>query len=369
MLRFGAPFLLVVLTRQTAAVSVGGGLLHLRGGGATSVFGHKVPDTDAICAAIAYSWELNERGTEAAAYRLGELNRETEYVLKTFGIEEPPLLGPLEEGASVALVDTNNPKELPDDLDCAAVHSIVDHHKMCGLKTDGVLEVDIRPLCSTGSILYARAKALGLTPPPHIAGLLLSCILSDSLEFRSPTTTPLDRELAEELASLAGVDMHAHAVAMLEAKAEIGHLSPEQVVMMDSKTYEVGGKQLRVSVLETTAPHMALRQKEALRTAMASLAKEQGLDDVLLFVVDVLREEATFVSASESGRATVEHAFGCTVGGDGTAVLPGVLSRKKQIMPVLEAAARASRQQEQQPAVEAEATSAAASEPRVAVAA
>lgn len=358
--------LLLALAGHVAAVSIGSGLLRLRGGGggATCVFGHKVPDTDAICAAIAYSWELAERGTPAQPYRLGELNRETEYVLKAFGIEEPPLLGPLEEGASVAVVDTNNPQELPDDLDCATVHSIVDHHKLCGLKTDGVLEVDIRPLCSTGSILYSRAKALGLTPPPHIAGLLLSCILSDSLEFRSPTTTTLDRELAEELASLAGVDMHAHAVAMLEAKAEIGHLSPEQVVMMDSKKYEVGGKQLRVSVLETTAPHMALRQKEALRTAMASLAKEQGLDDVLLFVVDILKEEAVFVSASESGRATVEHAFGCTVGGDGTAVLPGILSRKKQIMPMLEAAARATRQQEQQPV---EATTAASE--RVAVAA
>lgn len=368
-MRFAPILILVALVARVAAVSIGGGALRFRGGdGTTSVFGHKIPDTDAICSAIAYSWELNERGTSAKPYRLGELNRETEYVLKTFGVEEPPLLGPLEEGASVALVDTNNPRELPDDLDCATVHSIVDHHKLCGLNTDGVLEVDIRPLCSAGSILYARAKALGLTPPPQIAGLLLSCILSDSLEFRSPTTTPLDRELAEELASLAGVDMHAHAVAMLEAKAEIGHLSPEQVVMMDSKTYEVGGKQLRVSVLETTAPHMALRQKDALRAAMASLAKKQGLDDVLLFVVDILREEATFVSASDSGRATVEQAYGCTVGADGTAVLPGVLSRKKQIMPALEAAARAATRQQGQPLAAVAESEANASAERLAVA-
>jgi len=304
-----------------------------------SVFGHKVPDTDAICAALVYAWELEERGLPACAYRLGGLNRETQYVLDTLGFEEPPMLESLDAGTPVAVVDTNNPKELPDGIEKAAIHSVVDHHKLCGLTTSAPLEMDVRALCSTGSILYARAKAAGRTPPPGIAGLMLSCILSDSLGFRSPTTTPLDRELAAELAQISGLDMHKHADAMLDAKAEIGHLTPEEVVMMDSKVFEIGGRQLRISVVETTRPQAALQQRQALVDAQRRLAGEQQLDDVLLFVVDVLTEQATFVSSSPTAGRLVERAWECALNNDGLCVLPGVLSRKKQIIPTLEAAA------------------------------
>jgi hypothetical protein len=203
------------------------------------VFGHKIPDTDAICAALVYAWELEQRGIPAQAYRLGELNRETEYVLQSLGLEPPPMLEQLESDAAVAIVDTNNPAELPEGVEKVSIHSIIDHHKMSGLTTKSPLELDVRPLCSTGSILYSRCKAAGRTPTAKIAGLMLSCILSDSLEFRSPTTTAVDKELALELAQIAGIDLHAHAEAMLDAKAEISHLSPEAVVMMDSKVRNV----------------------------------------------------------------------------------------------------------------------------------
>lgn len=307
-----------------------------------SVFGHKIPDTDAICAAICYTWELEQRGVPARAFRLGELNRETEYVLATFGVEAPPLLeGALEEGAPVAVVDTNNPKELPDGIEHAALHSVIDHHKLAGLTSPAVpTEIDIRSLCSTGSILYARAKAAGRTPSPQVAGLLLSCILSDSLEFRSPTTTELDKELAIELAAIAGVDLHAHARAMLDAKAEVGHLSPTELIMMDSKQYEIGGRNLRISVVETTRPEKVLSQRAALQTAMKEVAADQKLDDVLLFVVDVLQEQATFIGATDSAAAIVEQAWGVAVDNQRACVLEKVLSRKKQIVPMLEAGAR-----------------------------
>jgi manganese-dependent inorganic pyrophosphatase len=306
-----------------------------------SVFGHKIPDTDAVCAAIAYVWELEERGISARAYRLGTLNRETEYVLEALGVESPPLLESLDEHGAVAIVDTNNPAELPDGVEKVSIHSIIDHHKLCGLKTNAPLEMDVRSLCSTGSILYARAKAAGRTPPPVVAGLMLSCILSDSLAFRSPTTTALDRELAEELARISGLDMMQHADAMLDAKADIAHLSPEDVVMMDSKVYEIGGRKLRISVVETTRPERALQQRAALVDAQRRLAGEQKLDDVLLFVVDVLNEQATFLASSPTAARLVEQAWDCTLSTNGSCVLPGVLSRKKQIIPTLEASAAA----------------------------
>lgn len=305
-----------------------------------SVFGHKVPDTDTISSAIVYAWELNERKIPATAYRLGELNPETEYVLKALDIPVPPLLNTLDAKSPVAIVDTNNPQELPDGIVKASIHSIVDHHKLSGLTNSEPLEIDMRPLCSATSILYARAKAAGLVPPPKIAGLMLSGLLSDSLEFRSPTTTETDKVYAAELGKLAKLDVHAHAEAMLEAKANVDHLSPSELIMMDTKVFKIGGKNLRVSVLETTKASGPLAKKAKLVEAMKELVNKEKVDDVLFFVVDITKEAATFMSSSPSAASLVEKAWSVKVDKEGLVELPGVLSRKKQIIPKLEAAAK-----------------------------
>lgn len=307
-----------------------------------SVFGHKVPDTDTTISAIAYAWELNARNIPATAYVLGGLNPETEYVLKTLGVDKPAVLtGALEPKTKVAIVDTNNPEELPEGITKASIHSIVDHHKLSGLANADPLEIDMRPLCSAGSILYARAKAHGLTPPKEIAGLMLAGLLSDSLEFRSPTTTATDKVYAEELGKLAGLDVHTFAEGMLDAKAQIGHLSPQELVMMDTKVFTLGKKKVRVSVLETTQPAAPLEKKAEMVEAQKKIIAEEKLDDMILFVVDIIKEAATYVSCSASGSKLVESAWKTKVGSDGTVVLPGVLSRKKQMIPALTAAATA----------------------------
>merc|ERR1711957_986694 len=198
-----------------------------------------------------------------------------------------------------------------------------------------------RPLCSATSILYARAKVAGRKIPKHIAGLMLAGILSDSLEFRSPTTTEPDRVHAAELGKLAGLDVHMFADGMLEAKAQVDHLTPAEIIMMDTKIFNIGGKKLRVSVMETTKPATPLAKQKAIIAAQQELVKKENLSDVLFFVVDILEKSATFVSASPTGTAIVEKAWKRKVEENGMLVLPGVLSRKKQIIPALEAAATA----------------------------
>merc|ERR1712113_644934 len=137
--------------------------------------------------------------------------------------------------------------------------------KLSGLSNAEPLEIDMRPLCSAASILYARAKAFGLTPPKHIAGLMLSGLLSDSLEFRSPTTTETDKVHAAELGKLAGRDVHE------DAKGQVDHLTPSELIMMDTKIFTIGGKKLRVSVMETTKPAAPLAKQQALVKAMQAL--------------------------------------------------------------------------------------------------
>jgi len=303
------------------------------------VFGHKTPDTDTVCSAMVREWDLTQQGIPAQAYRLGELNKETAYVLESLGLEQPPLLEEdLTENCVVAIVDTNNPAELPDNVEKTQIHSIIDHHKMAGLTTAEPLEIDMRVLCSAGSILYARMKTANVTPTKEMSGLMLSCILSDSLEFRSPTTTDTDREYAEELVALSGLDMSSHATAMFTAKADISDLTAAEVVLSDSKVFNVQGRKLRVSVHETTSAQEALKKTADFQAAMVEIKADEGLDDVLFFVVDILQEEATFVGASEEAGQLVAKAFDVTVTPELTALLPGVLSRKKQIMPCLERA-------------------------------
>jgi manganese-dependent inorganic pyrophosphatase len=307
---------------------------------AIKVFGHKNPDTDATCGAIIRAFELQSHGIEAEPFVLGGLNKETEYVLNHFGIETPPLLGPLDESHQVAIVDTNNPAELPDDLAPTMIMSIVDHHKLCGLETEGPIEVDIRPLCSVGSVIYERLTTAGITPPPKIAGLILSCILSDSLEFRSPTTTEDDKKYASQLADICNENISDLANNMFEAKADISHLSPLEIVNMDSKVFTIGTNKLRVSVVETTAPDMALSQETDIIEACAEACSTEGLDDCLMFVVDIINESATALETTPSAAALVTAAWPNATFENGRAVIPNVLSRKKQIIPALESSAQ-----------------------------
>jgi manganese-dependent inorganic pyrophosphatase len=163
---------------------------------------------------------------------------------------------------------------------------------------------------------------------------MLSCILSDTLEFRSPTTTAHDKAVAEKLAKDLGISLNDLATKMFEAKSDVSAFSDAELLRMDSKEYNVAGKELRVSVLETTAPKIVLDRKASLMTSMEGVAKEDGADQVLLFVVDILREEATLLVPNDLVKQLAEASFGCKVTGD-TVVLPGIMSRKKQIIPAL----------------------------------
>jgi manganese-dependent inorganic pyrophosphatase len=170
--------------------------------------------------------------------------------------------------------------------------------------------------------------------PEAIKGAALSCILSDTLAFRSPTTTDHDRMIAEKLASDLGVDIAAYASEMFDAKSDVSAFSDAELLRMDSKEYAVGGTKFRVSVLETTSPKLILDRKDSLMASMDVVAQEDGVDQVLLFVVDILREEATLLVPNELVKNVAAKSFSTAATGD-TVVIPGLMSRKKQIIPNL----------------------------------
>ncbi|NNF72969.1 MAG: manganese-dependent inorganic pyrophosphatase [Rhodobacteraceae bacterium] len=299
----------------------------------TLVFGHKSPDTDSTGSPIIWAWYLNQTGTKAEAVLLGEPNTEAAWLLGKWDLPTPRIIDTVEAGQDVVIVDTNNLAELPGAINDANITAIIDHHKLVGgLETKGPIDITIRPLACTATIMHDLMD--GAEMPDWVKGTMLTCILSDTLEFRSPTTTDHDRAVAEGLAADLGIDIPGYAAEMFAAKSDVSAFSEAELLRMDSKEYEVAGKQFRVSVLETTSPDTVLARKDALMAAMGPVADEDGADQVLLFVVDILKEEATLLVPNDLVKSVAEKSFGASVSGD-TVVLPGIVSRKKQIIPNL----------------------------------
>ncbi len=300
------------------------------------VLGHKAPDTDSTGSPIIWAWYLNEiKGVAATPVLLGEPNTEAAFMLERWNLEKPAIITDVADDEAVVIVDTNNPAELPANINNADVQAIIDHHKLVGgLETKGPIDITIRPLACTATIMNDLIGDDMAKMPEAVKGAALTCILSDTLEFRSPTTTAHDKAVAEKLAAELGIDIAAYAADMFAAKSDVSEFSDAELLRMDSKEYAVEGTKFRVSVLETTAPSIVLDRKASLMETMSTVASEDGVDQVLLFVVDILNEEATLLVPNDAVKAVAEKSFDASVNGDAV-VLPGIMSRKKQIIPNL----------------------------------
>ena len=303
---------------------------------ATLVFGHLSPDTDSTGSPIIWAWYLSQiKGIEAEAVLLGEPNTEANFVLKRWNLTKPRIISKIDKNQSVVIVDTNNPAELPAAINDADITTIIDHHKLVGgIETKNPINIRIEPLACTATIMRKMIDRDLEKAPDAIKGAMLSCILSDTLEFRSPTTTDEDRAVATALAHDLGTDITLLASEMFAAKSDVSAFSDTELLLLDSKKYTVDKTNFRISVLETTAPNVILNRKANLMAAMVDVAKNSDVDQVLMFVVDILNEEAIMLLPNDLTKTIAEKSFGVTVSDD-TVILPGVMSRKKQIIPNL----------------------------------
>ena len=301
------------------------------------VFGHKSPDTDSTGSPIIWAWYLKHvKNIDTEPVLLGKPNSEALFMLNYWGIETPQIIDNLDSGSAVVIVDTNNPDELPENINDCEIQTIIDHHKLVGgLQTKHPIDVVIRPLACTATVMIEIMGAdITTKMPTMIKGAALSCILSDTLEFRSPTTTDLDKSIAKKLAKDLGIDMKSYASQLFTAKSDVSNYTDPELILMDSKKYDVGGKKLRISVMETTKPAEILKRKKSLLKAMEEIEEKEGVDQILFFVIDILKEEAILLVPNNLVKEITEKSFGKSSGGD-TIVLPGILSRKKQIIPQL----------------------------------
>ncbi len=299
------------------------------------VVGHKNPDSDSIFAAISLAYLKSQQGTSALAIAQGKPNPESQFVLDYFGLQAPAVMTNV-AGNRVVLVDHNSYSQAPDDLRHAEIEGIVDHHSLGGISTDEPVDILIQAVGSTNSIIWELYQRANITIPPAIAGGMLSAILSDTLIFKSPTTTELDRIAVQSLATMAHVkDIQKYGQQMFLAgemdlkTAPIGNL-----LQRDFKNFDMSGYKVGVAQLTAVSFELLIQRKSSFLVEMQTLQKEQNYQSIILLLTDIQSAGSEMLVVGEN-QQEVENAFNLSMTNH-AAWAAGVVSRKKQVIPVLE---------------------------------
>lgn len=299
------------------------------------IFGHKNPDTDTIMSTLVMEDLENKAGiNKVKAYRLGEINKETKYALDYFKVDKPELLEEVQEGQEVMLVDHNEFGQSVKGIEKAKIVRVVDHHKISEFRTSEPLFYMAMPVGCTSTILYDMYKINHIEIEPKIAGLMLSAIISDTLLFKSPTCTPKDVEVAKDLAKIADVNYEKYGLEMLKAGTDLSDFTPAELINIDSKPFVTNGIKYQVAQVNTADINEVLKNKKEIETAMESFIKENNEHFFLLLITDILENNSQIIAVGEKA-SIVEKAFGINLE-ENMAFLPGVVSRKKQVVPVIE---------------------------------
>lgn len=300
----------------------------------TLIFGHKNPDTDTITSAIVYADIKTKLGADVEAVRLGEVNGETQFALDTFGVEAPRLVTTVaNETDQVILVDHNERQQSVDDIEQVRVVEVIDHHRIANFETSDPVYFRAEPVGCTATILKKIYKENNLEIDKKMAGLMLSAIISDSLLFKSPTCTEEDVVAARELAEIAGVDADNYGLDMLKAGADVSGKTVEQLLSLDAKEFSMGSAKVEIAQVNAVGVEDVLARKAEIEAALQNVVAEKNLDLFLFVVTDILTNDSTAVAIGQAASA-VEEAFDVKLDNN-EAVLKGVVSRKKQIVPPL----------------------------------
>ena len=296
------------------------------------IFGHKNPDTDTITSSLVMANLEKKLGKNAEACRLGKINKETEYVLNYLGIEAPRLIENLEDGADVILVDHNSPDESIGNLDKLNILKVIDHHRI-SLNTGYPLYYRAEPVGCTETILYKMYNENNVEIDKTIATLMLSAIISDTLLFKSPTCTDEDKKVAEELAKIAEIDINTYGMEMLKAGTDLSEFSIDGILSLDAKQIDFKSVKSIVNQVNTADISDVMKMKSDLEAGMQKQIDEKGLDLFMLLITDIVNSNSQVIVLGNSS-ALVEKAYGVKLE-DNTALLEGVVSRKKQVVPIM----------------------------------
>ncbi len=300
------------------------------------VTGHKNPDTDSVTAAIAYAELMKAQGEDAVPTMQGELNPETAMVLERFGAAVPEIMTDA-TGKKIALVDHSDLIQAPDNLSADDVVAIVDHHKIGDVTTNNPIFCCVQPVGCTGTVLKQLYDIAGVPVDSKVAGLMLAAILSDTVNFKSPTCTEPDKKAVAELKDIAGVsDTDELFMEMLKAKSSVAGVPARDLLNRDYKDFDMNGNKVGCGQLELATLDQVAEIRDDLLAAMKEQKGEGGHHTILLMLTDVVKEGTDLVVVSDDP-SVAEGAFDTKL--DGTSMwIPGMMSRKKQTVPNMQKA-------------------------------
>ena len=298
------------------------------------VFGHRTPDSDSIVGAISLSYLKNQLGEDCIPARQGDISAETEFILNKFGGKLPQLKTSV-AGEKVYLVDDSDSLLFQDDIREATILGIVDHHKLGDLTTSAPLEMWVRPVGCSNTVIYEMYQHHGVEIPKNIAGMMMMAILSDTVIFKSPTCTKVDTKAVKELAKIAGIeDYKALGMEMFIVKSAVDDSTARELNTRDYKTFNMNGSMVGVNQLEMIDISALDDRKEEIFRDMRDMKEENGLHTMLVLLTDIMKEGSQLLCVSDD-ISKIEKAFGKAMKGD-EVWLSGVLSRKKQVIPVVQ---------------------------------
>ncbi|WP_125767953.1 manganese-dependent inorganic pyrophosphatase [Companilactobacillus furfuricola] len=300
------------------------------------VVGHKSPDTDAVVAAIAFSYFKNQTGFNTEAVAQGEPNKETKFVFDKFDYKYPRITTKAsDEVKKVMLVDHNEAQQSFDDIDDVQVTHVVDHHRIANFQTDQPLYYRAEPLGCTSTILWKMFNEHDVEIPANLAGMMASAIISDTLLLKSPTTTDQDVAAVKSLATTAGIDYKSYGMDMLKAGTDLDDKSTKELLDMDAKSFDMNGHSVRVAQVNTVdVDHTLEREADFVKDIKAE-NQDNGYNLFVLLITNIMTSDTTgIIIGDDADVATFEKALNTKVD-DNKAALPGVVSRKKQIVPPL----------------------------------
>ena len=297
------------------------------------VFGHKNPDTDTICSSLVMAnLQTKVRGEEVLACRLGEINEETKYALEYFGVEMPKFIEKVEEGQTVILVDHNEFSQSADGIENAKIDTVVDHHRINNFQTAEPLFYYAQPVGCTSTLLFELYAINNIEIEPKMAGLMLSAIISDTLLLKSPTTTEKDRKAVKALAEIANVDVETYGLDMLKAGTNLDKYTEAELINLDAKKVEKEEIKYVIAQVNTVSIPDVLKRKEKLEEEMNKEIAEKGLNLFIFIITDIVNSNSEAIVLGERTDVIAKD----YELNDNVAVMPGVVSRKKQVLPLVE---------------------------------
>lgn len=297
------------------------------------VFGHKNPDTDSICSALVKEKFEKNNGLDVEAVRLGNINKETKYVLNYLNIEEPRYIESIDDEQEVILVDHNEFTQSVNNIENAKIKKVVDHHRICEFKTAEPLYYLAEPVGCTSTILYKEFKRNNMQIERKEAILMLSAIISDTLLFKSPTCTEDDKLAAKDLANIADIDVEKYGLEMLKAGTDLSDLTELELINLDAKEVMLKNSKAIIAQVNTASIEDMMKRKDKIEEEMKKVIEEKNLDIFFFAITDIINSNSQAIVLGKKAYIT-ESAYNVKLENN-TAFLKGVVSRKKQIIPVL----------------------------------